>query len=462
LFLIISLLVSILSLVSMVTVIPVAASPTPTLYVDPPNIVDLTMVPPATFSVNVVVKDVTDLAGFQFNLTYKTTVLTATGISLGPFFPPGSWQPAKAIDDTKGLVTNIVFLPLGSKEGLSGSGIVATIKFTVEGSGVSLLDLENTKLGDTTGQHIAHEVIDGYFCNVPLPKVYVDPEDIANPDLVAGNDFTINVKVSDATDLYSYEFFLNYTTTVLTATGIVLGGFFPTGSIVREEINDTVGYVWYNVTMPTGSTSGRNENGTLATVTFNVESIGESRLDLCKTKLVDSMGSVTEHYAVDGSFKNKPNDIVITQVSTSRYVTELGRTYVKGVSEAYAGEPVNVTVLVMNNGTKPESFNVTAYYEDTTIGNEALTDFPAGTSTTLTFEWDTAGVAEGNHTIWAEASAVPGEINTDNNKFTKLDKFRVLGRTLFPIELVVAATVLIIAVATIAVYFLKIRKPKQV
>jgi parallel beta-helix repeat protein len=41
----------------------------------------------------------------------------------------------------------------------------------------------------------------------------------------------------------------------------------------------------------------------------------------------------------------------------------------------------------------------------------------SGTSTTLTFTWNTTGFAKGNYTIWAYATPVPGEIDTADNTF---------------------------------------------
>lgn len=98
---------------------------------------------------------------------------------------------------------------------------------------------------------------------------------------IVGPRVTVDIKVENVVDLFGYNFFLNYSKTVLTATGITLGSFFPSNAwIVRNVIDDTAGYVWYSVLMPQGSTSGMSGSGTLATVYFAVDSLGESTLDL--------------------------------------------------------------------------------------------------------------------------------------------------------------------------------------
>ena len=453
-------------LVSMAIVSTAYASPA-TLYVQPSSVLDITQVPGTSFTVNVNVKNVTDLYGFDFWLNYTTTVLTATEIRLGDLFPTGSWKVDEKINDLVGYIRYWVTMPLGTPRGggVTGSGTLATINFTVQDYGESPLDLYNTLLSDSYGIYWDKEVYDGYFSNIPPPsRLYVDPESVVNPDLVPGNNFAINVNVFNATDLYGFDFWLNYTTTVLTATEIALGDFFPPDSFIwKQEINDTVGYVRCNVTMPLGTPPGQgvNGSGTLAIINFTVDSYGESLLDLCKTKIVDSEGKLIEPYIMDGYFNNKPiiHDIAITNIITTRLVTENNITYSHTLNEVYTGEKVNITVTVKNNGTRPETFSVTVYYDNTTIGTKNVTALSEGTLKTLTYEWNTEGVAVDYYTIWAEASVVAGETNTANNRFTKEGKFGVLEHT-FPIELAVAAIVLVIVAAAIAVYFIKIRKPK--
>jgi len=457
----------ILLLVSMVVSSPVYASPTTIrLYVDPSSIIDTNMVAGTTFTVNINVKDVTDLYGFDFWLNYTTAVLTATNVTVGPFFPSNSKVWKKVINDTLGYVRYMVALPLGTPKGggLNGSGTLAIINFTVDYLGGTILDLCNTLLGDSYAVYMAHDVYDGYFSNVPKPsKLYVDPESIINETMVVGTNFTININIFNVTNLYGFEFFLKYTTAVLTATNVTLGDFFPPNStVLGKEVNDTLGYVRYNVTMPPDT--GKDGNGTLAIINFTVASIDDTPLDLWNTKLLDSNGEWIQHDTMDGYFSNEPvtRDVAITKVETMVATVEVADNItfptVKLVNKVHVGENVSVAVYVKNNGTVTETFNVTAYYDNTTISTQIVTDLLGGASRTLTFEWSTEGVAVGNYTIWAEAILDEDE-NPANNKFTKEDEFAVLPRKQqFPIEL--AAAIVLIAAAAIAVYFIKIRKPK--
>jgi PKD repeat protein len=89
-----------------------------------------------------------------------------------------------------------------------------------------------------------------------------------------------------------------------------------------------------------------------------------------------------------------------------------------------AAYPTNITseqtvwidVLVANEGTAYETFNVTVYCDDTLIGKTVCWRNP-GESYWIGFAWVTAGVAEGVYTVRAEASIVPGETDLADNVY---------------------------------------------
>jgi len=103
-------------------------------------------------------------------------------------------------------------------------------------------------------------------------------------------------------------------------------------------------------------------------------------------------------------------DIAVVKVTPSKTV----------VGQGYSA---NISVTITNEGYVTETFNVTAYYNDTAIilpdgKNHTTTILPSGDSTTLTLTWNTTGVAKGNHTITAEATQLPGETDTTDNTLT--------------------------------------------
>ena len=85
-------------------------------------------------------------------------------------------------------------------------------------------------------------------------------------------------------------------------------------------------------------------------------------------------------------------------------------------AQVYVGDVVNIAVTVENYGTQTETFNVTVFYDNSTVRTQDVVDLGAGVQRNLAFSWNTTGVRPCiNYTIKAEASVVPNEINVVNN-----------------------------------------------
>jgi hypothetical protein len=84
------------------------------------------------------------------------------------------------------------------------------------------------------------------------------------------------------------------------------------------------------------------------------------------------------------------------------------------------GDNVEVDVIVENQGTYEETFNVvlTDDADKNTIDTKQVNLAP-GASTTVSFYWDTNTASSGDHTLIAMAETVPGETETaDNSRST--------------------------------------------
>jgi len=151
-----------------------------TLKVDPA----LTTVgaPNKTFDVNVTVGMVLDLYGYEFRLDYNATLLNATQVIEGPFLKAGGPTQVfqQKINRTSGLVWMATTL-LGEIPGVSGSGVLATIKFKVLLSTNNrtlvqttnnvfncTLHLHDTYLSDSSINTITHTTIDGAYQYMPI------------------------------------------------------------------------------------------------------------------------------------------------------------------------------------------------------------------------------------------------------------------------------------------------------
>ena len=184
--------ISIMLLIISVAVINIPVSYSIAMVsVEPPSIIDTTLIAGETFSVDIVVTAVNDLYGYDVKLGYDTSVLTATAIVMGDFFPPGSttWKnqiddtagadpPEKGGDPSRGYAWLSVTLPFGTIEGVDGSGTLATVTFTVDALGETVLHLYGGDaasaepytvfLADPFAEEIPRTVVDGYFANIEV------------------------------------------------------------------------------------------------------------------------------------------------------------------------------------------------------------------------------------------------------------------------------------------------------
>lgn len=123
--------------------------------------------------------------------------------------------------------------------------------------------------------------------------------------------------------------------------------------------------------------------------------------------------------------------------------------------EAFVGDEVTVSVTVKNNGTVMESLNLKLYYDGKLIESQNLTLSP-GESRSISFTWKTTGLSAGEYTFRAEVPAVSGEISTADNVRTLVYQLR--ERVLFPIAWIIAVAVVVVVLAVLAIYLLKVRR----
>ena len=147
-------------------------------------------------------------------------------------------------------------------------------------------------------------------------------------------------------------------------------------------------------------------------MTFRAISQGFSPLELVSTTLAcnDLANPEILHARLNGlvvvGAPPENRDVAILNVTSSPHAV-------------YPNSTVQIEVLASNLGSVTESFDVTVYANTTVIDTQTVSDLPPGENITLTFIWNTTGLTPcSNFTIWAEATAVPGEVNLDNNRFT--------------------------------------------
>jgi hypothetical protein len=245
--------------------------------------------------------------------------------------------------------------------------------------------------------------------------LYIDPSAIGG--LKVGDVFKINVTVSNVVDLYGWQFSLYFRGDVLNATKVEEGSFLKTHPdtdqtlfvtpIFTDSYNATHGLIIASSTL-VGVKGGVNGTGTFATITFKVKQPASSALHLEGTKLVDSLepfGRLISHSTRDGIVYSGIRDVAVANVQISS-------------TSVYVGQSVRIDVVVANNGTNTETFDVTTFYDLNIISTQTVSGLAPSSSANLTFYWNTTGVQPDKaYVIKAEAEAVLGEMILDNNVF---------------------------------------------
>ena len=122
--------------------------------------------------------------------------------------------------------------------------------------------------------------------------VSVSPEKKTCPPPGIGETFTINITITNATDLYTWQAGVTFNATVLEAINFTEGPFLKQlGDTlwVDGTINNTAGIIYYHGCTLTGNVTGANGNGTLGLITFKVEDYGHSTLQPTDVILLDSI-----------------------------------------------------------------------------------------------------------------------------------------------------------------------------
>ncbi len=243
--------------------------------------------------------------------------------------------------------------------------------------------------------------------------IFVDPANVQN--IAVGNNFTVNLNVSDVQNLFTWQTLLQFNSTVLScekaeypAAGYIFAG--QNQIPVSPIIDNSAGTLNFGATLLTTTVSG---SGIMCTVTFKVLSIGQSPLDFSTpygsdTFLLNDGLEVMPAAVRNGFFTNVPtppqerHDVAVTSLSLSN-------------DHPKQGDNITITVHVLNNGTVTETFNVEVSVDSTLIETQAVTSLGAGSSKTLTFLWNSSAASIGKHTIEATSTGVPTDADPTND-----------------------------------------------
>ncbi len=214
------------------------------LAIDPPEIIDPTLVPPATFMVNVTIEDVKDMYGYGFNLTFDPKILICLQVQIIDVLNETYYIPNQNVDNTIGFImVNVTYYPPAVPLDVGSATPLVSVKFRVKAMGGTNLTLTNTELVDSMGQPITHEVHNGYFQSLIVDIGVVDV--FASPTAIyKGQNTNITIIVANKGNS-TESFILNvyYNNTLLTTMNV-------TG--LAPNANTTVTVPWSTSTVQWG------------------------------------------------------------------------------------------------------------------------------------------------------------------------------------------------------------------
>jgi PKD repeat protein len=318
---------------------------------------------------------------------------------------------------------------------VGGSGVLATIKFLVTDKGRAPLDLYDLKLSSQPGTWNWPEdqyptVEDGVFYT-PEPKAdfiyYTEAYPPSQPGMQPSFKPVVNETITfNATFIELSE-------------GKYTGSYDPDTMTPSDPDGALVSYLWDfgDDTPPVTEYD--------PVITHSYDEVGSYRVNLTVT---DNEGNQDFKF-IDVSVVI--HDIAIIEVTVN-------------ATRVQPGDIVSINVTVENQASEimpqEEYFNITCYYDDTVIWynktenkksfslplerdperpDETHPPLATGDNMTVTFIWNTTGVAPGSYTIRANVTIVhsytlellPGETDTADNVFPRAD--------LPPINIIVSA-----------------------
>jgi parallel beta-helix repeat protein len=279
----------------------------------------------------------------------------------------------------------IYFDPKGS--GSSNITIIGNI-ITENGNGIGHYGSKNTIIGNnitankysgvflvySSNNTIAENNIKANLYGIDLH--YSSENIVTRNNVMANKDYGIYLYYSSKNTIYNNNFIAN-TWQVYSSNSVnTWDNGYPSGGNYWSDYNGTDLYSGPNQDIPGSDGIGDTP--------YVIDAYNSDRYPLMKP-----WGLPPEH------------NMAITNITSSKTV----------VGQGFSS---NINVTVANQGDFTETFNVTLYANTTEIETREIT-LASGSSTTLTFTWNTTGFAKGNYTISAYAWPVPGETDIADN-----------------------------------------------
>lgn len=267
-----------------------------------------------TFEVNVTIEDIKDLFGFDFNLTWDSSLITLVNVdfdaTLDNIWGHGNWF--LACNQTGGGYYELAAVSTSAGFTSTEATALVALEFCVEyaPAGETLLHFVMAKLGNSRGKSIRVEVTDGvYRLSMPEAKLYVDPPSVEKTPSDVGTTFKVNITTIDVIDLFGFDLNLTWKNDLITLVGAEYQTTLDAvwGADNWVNIKNETGPGWYKLVAVSISSGCNISNAkALATLTFRVESSqnwdAETTLHFAVKKLSNSQAQLIQLDDYDGTY----------------------------------------------------------------------------------------------------------------------------------------------------------------
>jgi len=390
--------------------------PPANIYINPPKVVNPALIAGSEFNVTLNITNATSVASWSANILYDNSILNATDVGEGDFLmtintTTFTFTILQDYNATHGMIQISCLLSSGRA---NGDGILSTLTFNVLALGQSTITINDANLLDEFGLPLPFSTSNGYFNNILMAKLSIDPDTVTGPSYIPGTTFTINVTLSDVENLKTCLFNLTYAPLVIQEITITVPSISGQTPIKKLQVDDDAGYIWANLTYRNGITT--YSPVTAMTVQFQVLAMGVSPINLTETQLFDIADNPVVHEVHHGIFIGLIRDVAITNV-----VTDL--------TMAYQSWKVYVNVTVKNKGNLTETFDIHFFFEGNPGGTTTVSGLAPNEERVMPMIWNTSNVQPcHNYTISATADSVPFEMNLTDNTYTDGKvKIRLMG-----------------------------------
>lgn len=256
--------------------------------------------------VTINVAAVSNLYGYQFQVSYDPGKVNATGAFINSFldtstnaFIPSSWNAACSAG-----VCRFALSKVNPATSVSGTGPLAQITFVGIAAGDFAVGFSGDLLTDRNGMAIAHTATGGSVHVSTSPATLELTIAPASTTLSVGTSAVVTINLAGVSNLYGYQFKVSYDASKVSATGVFINTFVDstTNAFIPPGWNAacSAGVCRFAVTKlrPAAPVSG---TGTLAQITFTGIAPGVFPAAFSDDSLSDPNGMAIAHTSAGGT-----------------------------------------------------------------------------------------------------------------------------------------------------------------